>query len=87
MALPVYGYPKRGYSSDEIVHNLLNPIFKEELLSETHPVSVEHNVSFVVDLTSLSDPNDVRADDLGSHRISMFHLHGQIWQYHLPYCE
>ena len=62
----VYGYPKRGCSSDEIVHILLNPIFKEELLSKTHPVSVEHNVSFVVDLISLSDPNDVHADDLGS---------------------
>ena len=41
MALPVYGYPKRGYSSDEIVHILLNPIFNE-LLSKIHPVSVEH---------------------------------------------
>ena len=64
--LPVYGHPKHGCKCDEIVHILLNPIFKEELLSKTHPVSVEHNVSFVVDLTSLSDPNDVRADDLGS---------------------
>ena len=64
--LPVYGYPKHGYNSEEIIHILLDPIFKDKLLSKTHPVSVEHNVSFVIDLTSLSSPNDVRADDLGS---------------------
>ena len=60
--LPVYGHPKCGYNCEEIVHILLNPVFKDGLLSTTHPVSVEH-VSFVIDLDS---PNDVRADDLGS---------------------
>ena len=42
---------------------LLDPVF---VLSTTHPVSVEHNVSFVIDLNSLSSPNDVCADDLDS---------------------
>lgn len=30
------------------------------------PVSVENNVSFVVNLSCLSNPDDVRADDLGA---------------------
>lgn len=64
--LPVYGHPKHGYNCEEIIHILLDPVFKYELLSKTHPVSVEHNVSFVIDLNSLSNPKDVRADDLGS---------------------
>lgn len=64
--LPVYGHPRRGYNSEEIVHILLDPIFADRLLSTTHPTSVEHNVSFVIDVGSLSNPNDVRADDLGS---------------------
>ena len=64
--LPVYGHPRRGYSCEELVHILLDPIFKDQLLSTTHPVSVEHNVSFVIDISCLSNPNDVRADDLGS---------------------
>lgn len=64
--LPVYGHPKHGYNCEEIVHILLNPVFEKDLLCTTHPVSVEHNVSFVIDLNSLSNPNDVRADDLGS---------------------
>ena len=63
---PVYGHPKHGYNCEEIVHILLDPVFADRLLSTTHPVSVEHNVLFVIDLNSLSNPNDVRADDLGS---------------------
>ena len=66
ISLPVYGHPRRGYNCEEIVHILLDPVFTDGLLSTTHPVSVEHNVSFVIDLNSLSNPNDVRADDLGS---------------------
>ena len=64
--LPVYGHPRHGYNCEEIVHILLDPVFTDELLSTTHPVSVEHNVAFVIDLNSLSNPNDVHADDLGS---------------------
>ena len=64
--LPVYGHPKHGYNCEEIIHILLDPVFKDELLSKTHPVSVKYNVSFVIDLSSLSNPKDMRADDLGS---------------------
>ena len=65
-SLPVYGYPKRGYSIETIVDILLSPIFNEELLCTAQPISVMNNISFVVDLSSLSNPNDVRADDFGS---------------------
>ena len=66
--LPVYDHPKKGYSGEDIVKILLNPTFKKDLLCSTHPVSVRNNVSFVVDLSKLNDPNDVRADDLGTWR-------------------
>ena len=64
--LPVYGTPRKGYSIDEIVDILLGPNFDCRLLCKTNPISVENNVSFVIDRTSLSNPNDVRADDLGA---------------------
>ena len=64
--LPVYGHPRKSYSSEEIVKILLKPTFQDKLLCSTHPVSVQNNVSFVVDLSKLKDPNDVRADDLGT---------------------
>ena len=31
-----------------------------------HPVSVQDNMEFVVDLSHLDKPQDIRADDLGS---------------------
>ena len=55
-----------GYSQEEIACILCHPVFQEELLCSSRPVSVENNVSFVVDLSKLKDPNDVRADDLGA---------------------
>ena len=44
------------------------PIFQDELLCSTHPVSVQNSVSFVVDLSKLKNPNDVRTDDLGTSK-------------------
>ena len=37
------------------------------MLSTTHSVSVEHNV---IDIGSLSNPNDMHADDLGSWKFT-----------------
>ena len=77
--LPIFGRPNKGYNCEQIVHILLDPLISEELISSTSPVYVHHNVSFIVDLSKLKNPNDVRADDLGSwkctgSRISTFHV-------------
>ena len=62
----MYDYPVKGYSQEEIVHILCDPMLKKEFICSSHPVSVENNVSFVIDVSELKNPNDVRADDLGS---------------------
>jgi len=62
----VYEYPTKGYSQEEIACIFCHPALQEELLCSSQPVCVENNVSFVVDLSKLKDPNDVRADDLGA---------------------
>ena len=77
--LPIFGRPNKGYNCEQIVHILLDPFISKELISSTNPVYVHHNVSFIVDLSKLKNPNDVRADDLGSwkctgSRISTFHV-------------
>ena len=53
-----------------IVKNKLHKycVMDERIICSIHPVSVEHNVPFVVDLSRLKDPNNVRADDLGTWR-------------------
>ena len=37
-----------------------------ELIAETHPIHVENNASFLVDLDHLQQPEDLLSDDLGS---------------------
>jgi len=69
-SLPVYDYPVKGYSQEEIVDILCDLMLDKKLICTFNPVSVENSVAFVVDVSKLRDPNDVRADDLGAWRCS-----------------
>ena len=69
-SLPVYDYPVKGYSKEEIVDILCDPMLDTDLICSSNPVSVENSVAFVIDVSKLKDPNDVRADDLGAWRCS-----------------
>ena len=42
----------------------------KDLSCSSNPVSVENRVAFVIDLSKLKDPNDVRVDDLETQRCS-----------------
>ena len=64
--LPIFGHPNKGYNCEQIVHILLDPSISKELICSTNPIYVHHNVSFIVDLSKLKNPNDVHADDFGS---------------------
>ena len=37
-------------------------------MCKTQPVNIEHNSTFVVNLSELSDPKDIYVDDMGSSR-------------------
>ena len=65
-ALPIYDYPKKGFTKEKIIHTLLDSIFDARYLCSDHPVSIENNVAFVVDMTKLKCKDDMRADDLGT---------------------
>lgn len=62
----MYDYPKKGYSQEEIVQILCDPKLETSLICSTHPVSVENNVAFVIDMSKLKNPCDVQSDDLGA---------------------
>ena len=53
------GSCQRVYSQEEIAHILCNPTLNKKLICSSHPVLVENNVSFVIDLSPLKNPNDV----------------------------
>lgn len=57
--------PKQRYSVEELANILVvNPVSKEKICTK-QPAQVSRNVSFVVDLHSLDNPLDIRADENG----------------------
>ena len=45
---------------------LLDPNLKEERVCKIQTVNVEHNSTFIVDLSLLGSPKDIYVDDMGS---------------------
>ena len=57
------------YSVEEIVRILLNPSLKSsKFLCSKVPTSISEGVSFVVDLNSLENTDDLSSDDMGVWR-------------------
>ena len=65
-SLPINERHANGYSGEEIAVILCDPTLDKDLICGTHPVLVENNVSFVVDLSKLKNLNISVADDLGT---------------------
>ena len=76
----MYDYPVKGYSQEKIVDILCDPMLDENLICSSNPVSVENCVAFVIDVSKLKDPNDVRADDLGAWKCSGSRVLTFLWR-------
>ena len=64
MNLPVFHRGRMEYTVPELTSILLGGVSKDKVC-KAQPVSVEHNCSFVIDLSCVTDPTDLRADDSG----------------------
>lgn len=56
------------FSVTETAHILLSTNPKSEAVCQTSPKGTQQNSCFLVNLTNLKDPRDVRVDDLGTWR-------------------
>ena len=65
--LPVFRRGVHEYTVPELV-SILSEGVSQEKVCKTKPVSVEHNCTFVVALSCVRDPSDLRADDSGVWR-------------------
>ena len=55
------------FSNNGIVPFVMNARYSNpDLISKTHPVCIENNACFLVDLDQLNEPEDLLSDDLGS---------------------
>ena len=64
--LPVFSHQSSRFDTQEMLSILLDPDLKEERICKTQPVNVEHNSTFIVDLSLLGSPKDIYVDDMGS---------------------
>lgn len=73
---------KRVFTAEQIVEALLDPKLKDSgKVCNKLPVSVSHNVVFIVNVLELDDPDDVNCDDLGvwkNNRVDSVFFHASI---------
>ena len=69
-ALPVFtrirSNKKRLFSYQDAAMAILWPKLSKKLICTRVPISVSHNVAFIVNTTKLGDVQDVLSDDMGS---------------------
>ena len=64
--LPTYSRKSTRYDTQEIVSILLDPDMKGDRVCKTQVTCVEHNATFIVDLSCLGTIKDMFVDDMGS---------------------
>lgn len=62
---PVFSWMKKAYTAEQLFCILLGE-YCEEHLCISQPVNVSNNVSFLVQLSNLQHPDDLKCDDMGS---------------------
>lgn len=65
MGVPIYERPLPKYTAIEIMQLLLNPNIDKSRVAKSRPVQVEESSAFIVDLTCLKHPDDVKKDMYG----------------------
>ena len=57
----------KSAENDEVLKLLLNTSrIHRSIITSSNPVGIQNNVTFIVDLDSLGDPQDLLSDDLGA---------------------
>lgn len=56
---------KRLFSVEDTVKCLLHPQLNCQYVCQRVPITVSHNVAFLVDVTKLDDPGDIDNDNMG----------------------
>lgn len=72
---PVYEVPPEKYSAERIIHILLNPKLDRSNVCTERPLSINSSSTFVVDLDSLLEADDVKKDNFGVWNHSGSHDH------------
>ena len=66
LRIPIYDRTSKHYTAKNIVEVLLDKHLPFSRIATCQPVGVQDNLVFVIDLSQLKKPEDIRADDLGA---------------------
>jgi hypothetical protein len=66
---PVFSRSTKAYTAEQLVHILLGE-YSEESLCISQPVNISHNMTFLVQMSHLKHPDDIKCDDMGSWKHS-----------------
>ena len=71
--VPIFERPPPKYSAYGIMKLLLDPNIDKSKIALKRPVGTTHNATFVVDLSKLDHPDDVKKDNFGKWEHSGSH--------------
>ena len=70
----VYEIPPDKYSAERVIKILLDPNINKKKICHQQPTKIANSSTYVVDLNSLKDPEDVKKDSFGVWNHSGSHL-------------
>ena len=70
---PVYEKLPPKYSAERILQILLDPAISPCRVRHKRPVSISSSATYVIDISKLADPKDVKNDNFGSWNHSGSH--------------
>ncbi len=65
IGVPIYEKPPEKYSAHRIMQILLDPKIDEHRIAVKRPLDVPHSSTFVVDVSKLGHPDDIKKDIYG----------------------
>ena len=63
---PLFEIPPPRYSAEHIIRILLDPTIPPTKVCIRRPIAISKSSTFIVDLTHLENPDDVKHDSFGS---------------------
>ena len=81
-AYPIYSKSKKVLSPEQTVDLLINDgALVLSKVCHKQPLLVEHHCTFVVDISSLASPKDIKCDDMGAWRNNSSHKYAFSIEY------
>ena len=70
---PIFESPRPVYSAEDILYILLDPKIDSSRICKQRPTNIRSSSAFVIDVTSLQHPDDIKKDSFGKWQHSGSH--------------